>query len=190
MSHGIYLSKDMCPKTQDERDNMSRIPFASAVGSIMYAMICTRLDVSYALSICSRYQADPGEGHWVAVKNILKYLRRTKDAFLIYGDGELEVTGYTDASFQTDKDDYKSQSGYIFYLNNGAVSWKYSKQETVTDSTIEAEYIAAFEAAKEAVWIRKFLIGFGVISSAAEPVSLYCDNNGALAQTKEPRSHQ
>ena len=54
---------------------------------------------------------DPGEGHWMAVKNILKYLRRTKDAFLIYGDGELEVTGYTDASFQTDKDDCKSQSG-------------------------------------------------------------------------------
>ena len=96
---------------------MSRIPFASTVGSIMYAMICTRPDVSYALSMCSRYQADPGEGHWMAVKNILKYLRRNKDAFLIYGDGELEVTGYTDVSFQTDKDDCKSQSGYIFYYN-------------------------------------------------------------------------
>ena len=67
MSRGILLSKDMCPKTKEERDNMNRIPFASAVGSIMYAMICTRYDVSYALSMCSCYQADPGEGHWVAV---------------------------------------------------------------------------------------------------------------------------
>ena len=190
VSHGVSLSKDMCPKTKDERDSMSRIPYASAVGSIMYAMICTRPDVSYALSMCSRYQADPGDGHWIAVKNILKYLRRTKDAFLVYGEGELEVTGFTDASFQTDKDDCKSQSGYIFCLNNGAVSWKSSKQETVADSTTEAEYIAAAEAAKEAVWIRKFLIGLRVIPLVAEPVPLYCDNNGAIAQAKEPRSHQ
>ena len=109
MSHGTSLSKDMSPKTQEEREKMNRIPFASAVGSIMYAMICTRLDVSYALSMCSRYQADPGERHWIAVKNILKYLRKTKDAFLIYGDGELVVKRFTDASFQTDSDDHRSQ---------------------------------------------------------------------------------
>ena len=69
--------------TNDERDRMSKIPYASAIGSIMYAMLCTRPDVSYALSITSRYQSDPGESHWTAVKNILKYLRRTKDIFLI-----------------------------------------------------------------------------------------------------------
>jgi hypothetical protein len=189
MSHGISLSKDMSPKSKEERERMIKIPYASAVGSIMYAMICTRFDVSYALSICSRYQADPGEKHWIAVKNILKYLRRTKDAFLIYGDGDLAVNGFTDASFQSDRDDHRSQSGYVFCLNNGAVSWKSSKQDTVADSTTEAEYIAAAEAAKEAVWIRKFLIGLGVVPLAAEPLPLYCDNNGAKAQAKEPRSH-
>ena len=157
MVHGVSLSKSMCPKTQEERDHMSRIPYASATGSIMYAMLCTRPDVSYALSVTSRYQADPGMGHWVAVKNILKYLRKTKDMFLIYGDGPLQVNGYTDASFQSDKDDCKSQSGYIFTLCGGAVSWKSSKQETTADSTTESEYIAASEAAKEAVWIKKFI---------------------------------
>ena len=70
------------------------------------------------------------------------------------------------------------------------MSWKSSKQETVVDSTTEAEYITAAEAAKEAVWILKFLIGLGVIPLAAEPVPLYCDNNGAIAQAKEPMSHQ
>ena len=75
MSHGISLNKNQCPMTQDERDHMSKIPYASAIGSIMYAMLCTRSDVSYALSITSRYQSDPGESHWIAVKNILKYLR-------------------------------------------------------------------------------------------------------------------
>ncbi|KAK8538777.1 hypothetical protein V6N12_034485 [Hibiscus sabdariffa] len=78
MRHGISLSKEMCPSMLQERERMSQIPYASAIGSIMYAMICTRPDLSYALSMTSRYQANPSEGHWTAVKNILKYLRRTK----------------------------------------------------------------------------------------------------------------
>ena len=124
---------------------MSKIQYASTIGSIMYAMLCTRPDVSYALSTTSKYQSDLGESHWTVVKNILKYLRRTKDAFLLYGgkEDELVVNGYTDTSFQTDKDDFRSQSGYVFCLNGGAVSWRSSKQDTVADSTIEAEYIAA-----------------------------------------------
>ncbi|KAK8586408.1 hypothetical protein V6N13_010001 [Hibiscus sabdariffa] len=109
MRHGISLSKEMCPSTPQERERMSQIPYASAIGSIMYAMICTRPDLSYALSMTSRYQANPGEGHWTAVKNILKYLRRTKDVFLVYGgEEELRIKGYTDASFHTDKDDSRS----------------------------------------------------------------------------------
>ena len=178
--------------TQDERDHMSKIPYASAIGSIMYAMLCTRPDVSYALSITSRYQSDPGESHWIAVKNILKYLRRTKDAFLLYGgqEDELVVNGYTDASFQSDKDDFRSQSGYVFCLNGGAVSWRSSKQDTIADSTIEVEYIAASDAAKEAVWIKKFITGLEIVLSISDPVDLYCDNNGAIAQAKEPKSHQ
>ena len=109
MSHGIKLSKTQCPSTTDERSWMSAIPYASEVGSIMYAMICTRPDVSYALSVVSRYQADPGEIHWTAAKNILKYLRRTKDMFLVYGgEDELSVNGYTDASYLTDSDDSHS----------------------------------------------------------------------------------
>ena len=70
----------------------------------MYAMICTRPDVSYALSMVSRYQENPGPSHWTTVKNILKYLRNTKDMFLVYGgEEELKVRGYSDASFQTDR---------------------------------------------------------------------------------------
>ena len=89
----------------------------------MYAMICTHPDVSYALSVTSRYQSNPGDAHWVAVKNILKYSRRTKDKFLVYGGSkELVVNGYTDASFQTNKDDSQLQSGYVIGLNGGVVS--------------------------------------------------------------------
>ena len=190
MSHGVKMSKTQRPQTADEREHMNKIPYASAIGSIMYAMISTRPDVSFALSMTSRHQSDPGESHWTAVKNILKYFRRTKDMFLVYGgEEELVVNGYTDASFQTDPDDSHSQSGYVFTLNGGVVSWKSSKQETVADSTTEAEYIAASEAAKEGVWMRKFLIELGVFPNASSPLNLYCDNNGAIAQAKEPRNH-
>ncbi|KAK8539410.1 hypothetical protein V6N13_104356 [Hibiscus sabdariffa] len=123
MKHGISLSKEMCPSMPQERERMSQILYASAIGSIMYAMICTRPDLSYALSMTSRYQGNPGEGHWTAVKNILKYLRRTKDVFLVYGgEEELRIKGYTDASFQTDKDYSRSQSGFVFCLNGGTDS--------------------------------------------------------------------
>ena len=92
LNPGIKLSKSQCPVTDDEVDKMSRVPFASAIGSIMYAMTCTRPDVSFALSMVSRYQQNPGESHWTAAKNILKYLRNTKDRFLVYGgQSELRV---------------------------------------------------------------------------------------------------
>ncbi|XP_075110465.1 secreted RxLR effector protein 161-like [Nicotiana tabacum] len=130
---------------------MSRIPYASAVRAIMYTMICTRLDVAYALGVTSRYQANPGEEHWKVVKTILKYLRRTKDQFLIYGDSELKLEGYTDASFSSNRDDSKSISAYVFTLNGGAVSWNSSKQATAADSVTEAEYVVASEASKEVV---------------------------------------
>ena len=111
--------------------------------------------------------------------------------FLVYGgEDELSVKGYTDASYLNDSDDSKSQSGYVFVLNGGAVSWKSSKQDTVTSSSTEAEYIAASEAVKEAVWIRNFLIALGVVQGASNPLDVYCDNNGAIAQAKEPRQHQ
>jgi hypothetical protein len=121
----------------------------------------------------------------------LKYLRRTKDLFLVFGgDEELVVRGYTDASFMTNQDDFKFQSDFVFTLNRGAVSWKSSKQSTVADSTSELEYILAFEAAKEDYWIKKFVTELGVVSSALDPVEIYCDNSGVVAQSKEPRSHQ
>jgi tRNA C32,U32 (ribose-2'-O)-methylase TrmJ len=84
-------------------------------------MLCTHLDVSYALSAMSRYQLDYGETHLTVVKNILKYLRRSKKVFLVFGGEDLVLTGYTDDSFQTYTDDSKSQSIFVFCLNGGVV---------------------------------------------------------------------
>ena len=111
MGHGVQLSKKISPKTPEERNRMSSIPYALTVGSIIYAMPCTMPDVAYALGIVSRFQTDPREDHWKAVKNILKFLRRTRDIFLIYGGSNLKLKGYTDSNFQFDPDDSKSILG-------------------------------------------------------------------------------
>ena len=105
------------------------------------------------------------------------------------GQEELVIQGYVDAAFQTKHMDSRSQSGYVFLMNGGAISWRSSKQETVANSTTESEYIAASEAAKEMVWIRNFVTGLGVVPSILDPLEIFCYNNGAIAQAKEPRSH-
>ena len=143
----------------------------------MYAMLCTRPDVCLAISLVGRYQSNPGVDHWIAVKNILKYLKRTKDMFLVYGGGkELVVNGYIDASFDTDPDDSKSQTGYIFIFNGGAISWCSSKQSVMAGSTFEAEYIAALEVANEGVWMKEFIFDLDVIPSESGPMKIFCDN--------------
>ena len=108
--------------------------------------------------------------------------------FLFYGgvEDELSITCYTDASFETDQDDTRSQTCYVFVMNGGAVDWKSAKQSTTAMSSTEAEYIAASEAAMEAVWIRKFISGLGVVPSNKRPMDMYCDNSGAIIIANEP----
>ncbi|KAK4400713.1 Retrovirus-related Pol polyprotein from transposon RE2 [Sesamum angolense] len=139
------------------------------LGSMQYVVQCTKPDVTYALSMMSRYQACAEEAHWSAVKTRFSNLKKTKDMFLIYGGRELILEGYSDASFQLDDDDAKSQSGFIFKLNGGVVAWKSSKQAIAADSTTEAEYIAAAEVAKEAVSMKNYIQELGVVPKIAEP---------------------
>ncbi|GJZ85022.1 hypothetical protein Tco_0650361, partial [Tanacetum coccineum] len=188
MQERLDLNKTQGASTPEEVKRMQNVPYASAVGSIMYVVRCTRPDVAFAQNITSRFQQNPGECHWTAVKNILKYLRNTKDMFLVYGgnpEAELRVDSYCDAGFETDRDDTKSQTGYVFILNGGAVDWKSSKQSTTAMSATEAEYIAASEAAMEAVWIRKFISGLGIVPTINEPTGMFCDNSAALHFSNE-----
>ncbi|GJR50190.1 hypothetical protein Tco_1400711 [Tanacetum coccineum] len=136
------------------------------------------------------FQQNPGEIHWTAVKAILKYLRNTKDMVLVYGakpKAKLKLSCYVDASFQTDKDDTKCQTGYVFILNGGAVDWKSVKQSTTAISSTKAKYIAASEASMEAVWMRKFIDGLGgVVPSNKRPMEKLCDNEPAIAIANDP----
>nr|GFC68637.1 hypothetical protein [Tanacetum cinerariifolium] len=157
MQEKLKLSKPQGASTPAEKQHMKNITYASAVGSIMYAVRSTSPDVAFAQNMTSRFQQDPGEEHWTAVKNILKYLHNTKDMFL---------------------------TGYVFVMNRGAIDWKSTKQSIFATSSTDAEYIDAFDALKEAVWIRKFIIWLGIVPTIKEPISMYCDNIRAIAIAK------
>jgi Reverse transcriptase (RNA-dependent DNA polymerase) len=145
----LKLSKKMCPSTEKEKDEMSRVPHSSAVGSLMYSMVCTRPDITHAVGVVSGFLFNPGKQHWETVKWILRYLRGTSKLCLSFGKGELVLEGYTDADMAGDLNHKKSTSGYVFTFAGGAVSWQSKLQKCVALSTTEAEYIAATEADKE-----------------------------------------
>ena len=109
---------------------------------------------------------------------------------LVYQDEILVPIGYTDSDFQSDIESKKSTSGYVFTLGGGAVSWRSVKQSSIADSTMEVEYIAASEAAKETVWLKNFLLDLGVVPSVQSSITLYYDNSGAVINAKKPRSHK
>nr|GEV40781.1 hypothetical protein [Tanacetum cinerariifolium] len=169
MQEKLDLNKTQGASTPEEVKHMQNVPYASALRSIMYAVRCTRPDVAFAQNITSHFQQNPDEPHWTVVKNILKYLRNKKDMFLVYGgnlEAELRVDCYCGVGFKTAIDNIKSQTGYVFVLNGDAMDWKSSKQSTTATSATAVEYIAASEAAMEAVWIRKFISRLGVQKGA------------------------
>ncbi|KAL0413520.1 UNVERIFIED_CONTAM: Retrovirus-related Pol polyprotein from transposon TNT 1-94 [Sesamum radiatum] len=145
------LSKELCPKTEEEKKHMIKILYASAVGSLMYAMMCIRPDLCYAVGIVSRYQSNPRSDHWIAVKRILRYLKGTSDLALCYHRGSLRLVGYSDADGPMNRDERKSTSGYAFLLGGAAITWCSKKQPCISLSTMEAEYVACTSAVQEAI---------------------------------------
>ena len=135
-----------------------QVSYASVVGSLMYAMLCTRPDICYSVGMVNRYQSNPGPKHWQAVKHSFKYLWRMRNYMLVYQCEDLIPIGYTESDIQSDLDFRKSTSGCVFTLGGGVISWRSVKQSCIADSTMEAEYVAACEAAKEAVWYKKLFL--------------------------------
>jgi hypothetical protein len=171
------LSKKSCPSTVEEREKMAGIPYSSAVGSLMYAMVCTRPDIAHAVGVVSRFLSNPGKDHWEAVKWILRYLRGTSKLCLCFGNSKPVLEGFTDADMAGDLDGRKSTSGYLFTFAGGAVSWQSKLQKCVALSTTEAEYIAATEACKELLWMKRFL---QELDLKQDDYVVQCDSQSAL----------
>ena len=136
-----------CPKNEYELEQMKSVPYASALGSIMYAQVCTRPDLALATGLLGRFQSNLGKDHWKAIKRTLCYMQGMKGLILTYRRTDaLEIVGYSDADLAGCKDTLKSTSGYVFLFAGGAISWKSAKQSVVISSTMYAEFIAYFEA--------------------------------------------
>ena len=189
IAKGEGLTLQMCPQTSDEKSEMEGVPYSSAIGSLMYAMMCTRPDICYAVGLVSRYQSNPGKKHWMAVKRILRYLKGTMDYSLCYQGSDLRLTGYTDADWAGDLDERRSTSGYVFLLSNGTITCSSKKQSSTTLSMMEAEFITCSASVQEAVWLRRFLQNLQVITEASCPVTIYCDNQACIAYMKDPKYH-
>jgi transposase InsO family protein len=200
---GARLSKKDCPAVKPAEPLLmdGKHTYASVVGAIMYAMLGTRPDLAFAIGQLTRFNSNPGQLHVGALKRVLRYLKGTIDFELTYGtessgSGEssrsrnstLTVLGHCDSDWAASIDDRRSVSGTVFTIAGGAVTWQAQRQKSVALSTVEAEYMAACQAAKDAVWLRAFLTGLGL--SASAPTNILCDSQGAIALAKNPEHHQ
>jgi len=135
----------------------ARLAYQSGVGSLMYAMLGTRPDIAFAVSVVSRYASNPDSTHEKALKRIFRYLRGTIALKLTYQGALSELSGYTDADWAGDHGTRRSTSGYVFSLGSAAISWSSKRQTTVALSTCEAEYMGQTQAVKEAIWLERLL---------------------------------
>ncbi|CAL1393260.1 unnamed protein product [Linum trigynum] len=180
------LSLKHCPTSEEEKVAMKNVPYASAVGSLMYAMVCTRLDIAHAVGIVSRFLSNPWKEHWRAVKWILRYLRGTSRVCLCFSNDKTILDGYTDANRAGDVDSRKPTSRYMMTFAGAAVSWQSKLQKCVALSTTEVEYIVVMDACKEMLWLKKFLQELGI---KQKRYVLYCDSQSAIHLCKNPTFH-
>ncbi|XP_057471070.1 secreted RxLR effector protein 161-like [Actinidia eriantha] len=189
ISAGIRGSVEHLSTKSFEREQMKNIPYASAVGSLMYAQVCTRPDIAYVIGMLGRYQSNLGLDHWKAAKKVMRYLQGTKNYMLMYRRTDnLEVIGYFDSDYDGCIDLRKSTSGYVFMLAGAAVSWRSAKQTLTATSTMEAEFVSCFEATSHGVWLKSFISALRVVDSISRPLRLYCDNSAAVFMAKNNKS--
>ena len=178
--------------TQDDEPTQSPDPqviteFRGKIGSLIYAMKQTRLDIAYPLSVLAKHMSNPGPAHIRALHQLLRYLKGTQDLGLTYvGKNKLEIKGFCDASYNSCNMTAKSVTGWVTTVGGTALSWKSQKQTTVAQSTAEAEYIAACSVSKECCYLKSLLqeLHFPL------QITVYCDSTSALSMILNPVQRQ
>jgi hypothetical protein len=153
---GVKLSAYQFPKTQEEEEDISYVPYASVVGILMYAMVCNRPNIAHAMGVLSRYMSKVGKEHWTIVKRVFMYLHDTTSYGLCYHgrpkmDRVLDIYGFVDVDWARDMNHKIYTSGYVFNLFGREISWMIKIQSVVALSTTEVEYMATTHARKEAI---------------------------------------
>lgn len=190
MDPNLHLHSTQGPKTAQDHALMRGVPYREALGSLMYAAMATRPDIAFAVTLLSRFSNDPGPAHWEAVKRVFRYLKGSRKLRLTYGGigdaGDGGMKGYADADGSM-QEDRRAISGNAFLIDGGAVSWYSKRQEIVSLSTTESEYVAATHTAKEAIWLRQLIMQ--IFKPIDGPTILFSDNQSAIALTKDHQYH-
>ena len=192
MDPGVHLSKSQSPTAEEEKDDMSNVPYRKLISSLMYAAVAMRPDIAHAITALLQFLENPRCTHWQAAQRVLKYLKGTADFSLTYGlaDGvgmpAGKPVGYTDADFASQEHRH-SVSGYAFLMHSGTVLWLSKMQAVITLSSTEAEYIMSTHAAKEAKWLGMLLSEIQV--EAPWPFPILANNQSAIALTKDNTFH-
>ncbi|PIL25727.1 hypothetical protein GSI_11477 [Ganoderma sinense ZZ0214-1] len=186
---GSPLGQHQSPSTPRQFEDMRDVPYREAVGSLMYAAMGTRPDVTFAVTALSQFMQNPGRAHWDAIKRVLRYLKGTRELWLVYGDDNNGLHSFSDADWGSSMEHRHSISGYVFTLDGGAISWSSKKQNVVALSSTEAEYIALTHATKEAIWLRYVLADVLHPELSSFPVRLCSDNRSAIALAKDNAFH-
>lgn len=161
---------------------LAQLEYASAIGSLMYAMHCTRPDIAFAVCKLARFTSKPSTEHWKAIRKVFGYLKKTIRLGLFYSDYPAVLEGYSDASWITSLSDNKSTSGWVFMIGGGAISWASKKQTCISHSTMEAEFIALAAAGKEAEWLRDLLLEIKLWPQQMVAISVYCDSESTMSR--------
>lgn len=174
--------------TKSTDEDEVQYPFRQAVGSLMFAAIVSRPDISYAVGEVSKFTDSPRNCHVHALKRIFRYLKATMSHYIEYkSNNSFKFEGFTDADFARDIDTRRSTTGYVFLINDSAITWRSHRQKTVALSTTEAECMAACEGAKEALWLQQLLADIGYFQNS--PTVLNVDNQGAIRLIGNPELH-
>ncbi|KAI3735961.1 hypothetical protein L6452_15489 [Arctium lappa] len=180
MATGTLLDADFSGKPVDQK------VYRSMIGSLLY-LTASRPDIMFAICFCARYQSNPKESHFNAVKRILRYLKGTPNLGLWYPkDSRFDLTAFTDADHAGCKLDRKSTSGSCQFIGDKLVSWTSKKQNCVSTSTVEAEYVAAASCCSQVLWMKTQLRDFGY---NYKRIPIYCDSKSAIAITVNPVQH-
>jgi hypothetical protein len=171
------LSAKQCAKIDADLEYMSKVPYSSVVGSLMYAMVCSRPDLSHAMSIVARYMSNLGKEHRKVVQWIFRYLNGSSNACLCFGKSGDGPVGYVDSDYGGDLDRRISLSGYVFTVGDCDVSWKARLQDTVALSTTKAEYMVIAEVTKEALWLKGIYSELCGIKSC---ITIHYDSQSAI----------
>ena len=189
LSPSIVLSSENCPTTLDKENEMKKIPFHEALGSLIWLQVATRPDLIFSVNMLACFAHNPGIAHWNMLKHVLTYIKGTKHYSITYkGGSSLEPIEYVDSNYASCRDTRRSTEGNVFVVASGPISWECKRQDTMALPIVEAEFMAFSRANTQALWISKYFDKVGL--PVKRPIIVCADNSGSIANSTTDKNYR